>query len=150
MQKVLNQLKYRRLWADYFDEQGIQYAFFSAANAAALQEARRDSIAAEEARQNAASSESEGSESDEAEDSGKEEDLVTEGSEDESSGPESQDEGMFLSGEEDTPDAKDPRARVLSVLELEELFVKAAPELSSEYSPQRYDGRTDICAYSLH
>ncbi len=30
----------RRYWADYFDAQGIQYAFFSAANAAAIQLAR--------------------------------------------------------------------------------------------------------------
>lgn len=32
----------RRHWADYFDAQGIQYAFFSAANAAAIQLARAE------------------------------------------------------------------------------------------------------------
>ncbi|TKY90980.1 hypothetical protein EX895_000979 [Sporisorium graminicola] len=32
----------RRYWADYFDAQGIQYAFFSAANAAAIQLARAE------------------------------------------------------------------------------------------------------------
>ena len=40
----------RRQWADYFDSQGIQYAFFSAANATALQQARRDALAAEDMR----------------------------------------------------------------------------------------------------
>ncbi|KIS72337.1 putative 60S ribosomal biogenesis GTPase subunit [Mycosarcoma maydis] len=32
----------RKYWADYFDAQGIQYAFFSAANAAAIQLARAE------------------------------------------------------------------------------------------------------------
>lgn len=45
---------------------------------------------------------------------------------------ESDDEGLYLSGEEDSPDSHDPRARVLSVLELEDLLVKVAPDLSSE------------------
>ena len=50
----------------------------------------------------------------------------------EGSESESDDEGLYLSGEEDSPDSRDPRAKVLSVLELEDLFVKAAPDLSSE------------------
>lgn len=36
----------------------------------------------------------------------------------------------YFSTEEDTPEGQDPRARVLSVLELEDLFVKMAPDLS--------------------
>ena len=39
----------RRQWADYFDSQNIRYAFFSAANATAIQQARRDALAAQEA-----------------------------------------------------------------------------------------------------
>jgi len=34
----------RRLWADYFDTQGVCYAFYSAANAVALQEAKREAV----------------------------------------------------------------------------------------------------------
>lgn len=39
--------------------------------------------------------------------------------------------GLFIDEEEETPEATDPRAKVLTVLELEDLFAKAAPELSS-------------------
>lgn len=37
----------------------------------------------------------------------------------------------YMPTEEDTPDGRDPRTKVLSVLELEDLFVSAAPDLSS-------------------
>lgn len=37
---------------------------------------------------------------------------------------------FFINEGEDTLEAIDPRAKVLTVLELEELFAKAAPELS--------------------
>lgn len=37
----------RCLWANYFEAQGIQYAFFSAANAVALQIARREASEAQ-------------------------------------------------------------------------------------------------------
>ena len=40
------------------------------------------------------------------------------------------DDGVFLPIEEG-PEASDPRTRVLSVLELEDLFVRSAPDLSS-------------------
>jgi large subunit GTPase 1 len=116
----------RRLWADYFNEQGVQYAFFSAANAAALQEARRQALAEAEANETHGDGSSDNLDeivASEEEDS-EEEDS---GSEDES---ESDDEGLYLS-EEDSPDSQDPRARVLSVLELEALFVEVAPDLSS-------------------
>ena len=36
--------------------------------------------------------------------------------------------------EEDTPDGQDSRTKVLSVLELEDLFISAAPDLSSTQS----------------
>ncbi|UZJ53313.1 hypothetical protein CBS101457_002633 [Exobasidium rhododendri] len=39
----------RQEWSQYFEEQGIEYAFFSAANAAALQAARAEAEAAAEA-----------------------------------------------------------------------------------------------------
>lgn len=39
--------------------------------------------------------------------------------------------GIYLANE-DTPDGRDPRTKVLSVLELEELFSKSAPDLNCE------------------
>ncbi|KAH7930544.1 P-loop containing nucleoside triphosphate hydrolase protein [Leucogyrophana mollusca] len=127
----------RRLWADFFDEQGVQYAFFSAANAAAIQQARRDAaIQAEatsaEVEEQESSSDSEGPDTPVDDDSDN-------GVEDESSDPEpppesdsedTQDDHIYISTEEDTPDGQDPRTKVLSVLELEDLFVQAAPDLS--------------------
>ena len=134
----------RRQWADYFDSQGVQYAFFSAANATALQQARRDALTAEEARVEA--------EENQMQYEGKEEEDVenvavptpssaaspppeSDDDESEEEDTESEDESAEFSyaEEEDSEDARDPRARVLSVLELEDLFVKMAPDLSSEY-----------------
>lgn len=46
--------------------------------------------------------------------------------------PDTSDEDRFkyVPTEEDTPDGRDPRTKVLSVLELEDLFISAAPDLS--------------------
>ena len=106
----------------------MQYAFFSAANAAALQEARRQALAEAEADEVQGDGSSDGIVASQGID---EEDIEEEdsGSEDESK---SDDEGLYLSEEEDSPDSQDARARVLSVLELEALFVEVAPDLSSE------------------
>ncbi|OAX44423.1 P-loop containing nucleoside triphosphate hydrolase protein [Rhizopogon vinicolor AM-OR11-026] len=126
----------RRIWADYFDSQGIQYAFFSAANAAALQQARRDAIAeAEETRlyqdahrDEASLSDSDGPHTPRDDDS---DDDFPEKSESESqSASETDYDHEYVHTEEDSPDGKDPRTKVLSVLELEDLFVAAAPDLS--------------------
>ncbi|KAH9898170.1 P-loop containing nucleoside triphosphate hydrolase protein [Cubamyces lactineus] len=141
--------KQRKLWADYFDSQGVHYAFFSAANAAAIQEARREAEAAaaraEEAAAAAAASTSSKVSSDGAEPATRngDEDVSGESDNDNDTPPESLDEasdeessedesedGTFLPVE-DGPDAQDPRTRVLSVLELEELFIKSAPDLST-------------------
>lgn len=135
----------RRQWADYFDSQGVQYAFFSAANSAALQQARRDALAEQEALLEAeerAANEST-QEENEKDDGGEGQeqqsaDAPPSDSESEDEEPESEDaddsdDESFhtpLVLEEDSEDARDPRARVLSVLELEELFVKSAPDLS--------------------
>ncbi|KAJ3545803.1 hypothetical protein NM688_g5585 [Phlebia brevispora] len=140
--------KQRRQWADYFDSQGIQYAFFSAANATALQEARRDALAAEEARLEAEAhvvdgerqSHEEGEEVDESPesqasvvapppDSESDEELYETESDESDADDDHFHDALRL--EEDGADAQDPRARVLSVLELEDLFVKAAPDLSN-------------------
>ncbi|KAH0826610.1 hypothetical protein J3R83DRAFT_4974 [Lanmaoa asiatica] len=143
----------RRMWADYFDEQGVRFAFFSAANAAALQQARRESLVQRETesstpqrRSDAAadrqgvnsnstpdtesSSDSEGPHTPDDQD---EENDVPPGSDIES---ESDDEKFrFVPTEEDTPDGRDSRTKVLSVSELEDLFISTAPDLSSFKSP---------------
>lgn len=127
----------------------MKYAFFSAANAAALQEARREAAAAvdeerqrlqEHAEQTSATAGYDNAEvvatpaadaeGGEHEDDGSDEDSPAELSEEEYSSDEYEDGGAFLPIEEG-PDAQDPRTRVLSVLELEDLFVNSAPDLSS-------------------
>lgn len=137
--------KQRRLWADYFDAQGVRYAFFSAANAAALQQAQREAIAAT---LDVPSSGEEGSErhmteGDEQESSQNnhssssptatdetDSDSFSEGLAESTSDEETDDEDFYQVIEEDSPDAQDPRVKVLSVLELEDLFVQSAPDLT--------------------
>ncbi|KAE9408282.1 P-loop containing nucleoside triphosphate hydrolase protein [Gymnopus androsaceus JB14] len=114
----------RVIWADYFDSQGIQYAFFSAANAAAIQEARRE--AALKAQESI--TEPEAAEEEE-EDSSEDEPNVP--GDDSNSESVSTDEDYYLSADEEDVEDIDPRARVLSVLELEDLFVKKSPDLSA-------------------
>ncbi|KDQ19877.1 hypothetical protein BOTBODRAFT_183905 [Botryobasidium botryosum FD-172 SS1] len=121
-------LDQRKLWADYFDTQGIQYAFFSAANAQAIQEARR---AAELAAQYEDASQ--GSD-EESEEETVEKDVVKKleeaNLEDEQADSEDDSrEHLILPGLDEEVD-DDPRTRVLSVLELEDLFIKSAPDLS--------------------
>ncbi|KZT30765.1 P-loop containing nucleoside triphosphate hydrolase protein [Neolentinus lepideus HHB14362 ss-1] len=132
--------KQRRFWADYFDEQGVQYAFFSAANATAVQEAQREALARaenqttdekEEAFEAALSENADSvySDSDEVGESDDTEELFEDATPllDE----ESSDHELYFSAEEDTADGQDPRAKVLSVLELEALFTVAAPDLTT-------------------
>ena len=114
---------FRVRWADYFDSQGVRYAFYSAANAAAIQQTRKEVAEAlahaEEVSRHASEK---GEDDDEADD-------------DETGSPESESEDeneddMYFSAEGESEDGQDLRARVLSVVELEELFVKMAPDLS--------------------
>ncbi|CDO73000.1 hypothetical protein BN946_scf185007.g54 [Trametes cinnabarina] len=133
----------RKMWADYFDSQGVQYAFFSAANAAAIQEARREAEAAaaraEEAAAAAASAASgDGDAADGAEDGGasdeesSDDSVATPESADEESSDDDSDSGVgTFHPVEDALESHDPRTRVLSVLELEELFIRSAPDLST-------------------
>ena len=139
---------HRRIWADYFDELGIRFAFFSAANAAALQQARRESPAQREEGSSAPHQRSDAtaeqqkmnlSTTAEAESSSDSEGPHTpDGHEDNDVPPDSENDSdsddskfRYVPTEEDTPDGRDPRTRVLSVLELEGLFISAAPDLSS-------------------
>ncbi|KAE8226577.1 hypothetical protein CF319_g857 [Tilletia indica] len=138
--------KQRRAWADYFDTQNIQYAFFSAAQAAEILEqeqlAEEQKLAAEEAAAAAAAaaedddSEEEDDEEDEEEedDDDEEADEDTDGKADEAS---QQLHDAHLDQDKDDEDAAaedgapDPRTRILTVSELEELFLSCAPPLEN-------------------
>jgi hypothetical protein len=122
---------FRRAWADYFDGQRIRYAFFSAANAKAIQEARKEAelLAAELAEEQARGDRQE---SESSEEEGDGEDEIEKAVREEEEGEESEEEegahGIW------NDDDGDPRTKVLSVLELEELFVKSAPDISSKFT----------------
>ena len=115
----------RRQWADYFDQQGVTYAFFSAANATALQKARREiQEAADAALDNPIDDEGDESDEEERETDGQEPRL-----ESPLSDPDSDtdyDETLYYSAEEDP--SEDARITVLTVPELEELFIRTAPQ----------------------
>jgi len=132
-------LSCRVQWADYFDKNGIQYAFYSAATINALQEARR------EAEERAAKEEGEDSDSEDDEDDAEEEedDEETQSppkdtpSVEGDSGDESENEVDYFSADEEEDEEaqheRDPRAKILSVDELENLFIKFSPDLSSTF-----------------
>ncbi|KAI6162036.1 hypothetical protein EDD17DRAFT_1776881 [Pisolithus thermaeus] len=94
--------------------EGVQYAFFSATNAVALQKLRHDLKQASDEDTDSSANES---------DSG----VDRLGLEEHEA---SDDEYGYVLTEEDSPDGRDPRTKVLSVLELEELFLSSAPDLS--------------------
>lgn len=157
----------RLAWAEYFEAEGIEYAFFSAANAAAAleqQEKQRkralgiyesgdEASDDEDDEEVADSDEEEGSEEeseeeDEAEEGEPKEDAEEdiEESEEEPVQPSTLDKGKQKATVEDVDEAaealeqakldeqpeeiEDIRTRVLTVAELEDLFISAAPPLS--------------------
>jgi large subunit GTPase 1 len=89
-----------------------------------LQQARRDAL----------ESQATDHESEDHVDGNEESDEDTDEDEEEESDdePASESEEFYFSAEEESPEGQDPRAKVLSVLELENLFEKAAPDLSGE------------------
>ncbi|KIK70791.1 hypothetical protein GYMLUDRAFT_32851 [Collybiopsis luxurians FD-317 M1] len=122
--------KQRISWADYFDAQGIQYAFFSAANAAAIQEARREAALRtqeREAAEEAVAKEDGLAPSEDSKDIQDVEDTQSFSSSDD----DDDDDASYFSAAEENIENSDPRVRVLSVLQLEELFVQKAPDLSA-------------------
>ena len=120
----------RRAWADHLDKEGVQYAFFSAANAAALLEAKRQfaDVAESDDVRSRSSEESESTPSTPNEDDTSEEGSQRHPSQHHSREEDSEDEASEV---EDIPteEIQDPRTRVLTVLELESLFLQAAPPL---------------------
>jgi large subunit GTPase 1 len=134
----------RRQWAVYFEKEGINFAFYSAATAAAIQQREADALPVAEpepegiegleerhgvekpsdlteAEKTASSTDRDDNdnhaESEEDRDDGKDESYFEEES-----------RGVLLDNIEIHQD-QDPSTRVLTVGELEELFVKSAPNL---------------------
>ncbi|KAG8786732.1 hypothetical protein FRC15_010800 [Serendipita sp. 397] len=103
----------RTTWADYFDANNVRFAFYSAANASALQE---------KLLQNENGERQEGSDTPDGQ-------SGTETSGPETSEP-STDSEPDVGAINEVQDESDERIRVLSVQELEELFIKTAPPLS--------------------
>lgn len=118
----------RLQWAHHFESQSVGYAFFSAANASALHQERREALTDEpqQTPEHEPASAASPLVSDEEEEVGSD---VDEGlSEEELDASDD-----FYSAAEDTEDeeiTQDPRIRVLSVLELERLFTEMAPDRS--------------------
>jgi large subunit GTPase 1 len=129
----------RRIWADYFDSQGLRYAFYSATDATARQEALREALISgepttvidevAEENERVASSEEDGDVG--AKESALDLDTASAGSYE--SGISDEDEDADSDSDGETHDNGDSRAKVLSVLELEDLFIASAPDLSGEF-----------------
>lgn len=165
-------IEQRRMWADYFEKHGIQYVFFSAANAAALQEqedrqARR--AAGEEMPPKAEDKvndreDGDEEEEDEEEDEDEDEDPAIEKHQEEETetAPEAQVEEDDNDSDYETEDEtdsvtdqlqrttisepsepEDPRTRVLTVTELEDLFIRSAPDLK-DFATERDPNPTKL------
>jgi len=140
--------KQRRAWADYFDTQNIQYAFFSAARAAEVLEreqlAEQEKLAAEEEAAALAEEEGEDEDEDDEEDPDQEHPATTgsaaDGAAEDGSGIAQQLDDAHLRDDGDLDEDEDgitenatldPRTRILTVTELEELFLSSAPPLEN-------------------
>ncbi|KAF5388495.1 hypothetical protein D9757_004577, partial [Collybiopsis confluens] len=109
---------------------GIQYAFFSAAQATAIQEARQAALLRAQERVIATKG-TEGEQDDPSDSS----ELEGVSDLDNSYMSSSDDNVSYFSADEADIKELDPRCRVLSVLQLEELFERKAPDLSAFTDP---------------
>jgi large subunit GTPase 1 len=133
-------LSVRRIWADYFDQQGLRYAFYSASDATARQEALREASAIGElttpldkaAEENQRMAFSEEDDEADAEESTSNANTSSTHSAESHDSIESEIPDEFVDSEPED-DKGDPRAKVLSVLELEDLFIASAPDLAGEF-----------------
>lgn len=145
----------RCAWADYFEKEGITYTFFSAANAAALQEQaerqRRREAGLDSDYETDEESDEEEDEEEEDEEEEDEEEEEEEKEEEEKEDDEDDDEDWeddetkdiskelkktsfaekpTAATETQPEEVEDKRTRVLTVTELEDLFFATAPPLS--------------------
>lgn len=107
---------YREGWADYFESHNIQYAFFSAANGIAIQEERARLAAKPSAEDYADESD------DDDDDDDEEEEEEEEDTDDELANKMRRGAGISMPGSDEAA-----RTRILSVAELENLFLSQAP-----------------------
>lgn len=111
---------FRHEWANYFDLQGVDYAFYSAASVVALQQARQE--AATTVAQN--ESGTSGHSSRKSTDSSDNDDGTDRSDQVPESDTDTEDASTFNV----EPESQDPRARILSVAELEDLFLRKASD----------------------
>lgn len=111
---------FRYEWANYFDLQGVDYAFYSAASVVALQQARQE--AATTVAQN--ESGTSGHSSRKSTDSSDNDDGTDRSDQVPESDTDTEDASTFNV----EPESQDPRARILSVAELEDLFLRKASD----------------------
>jgi large subunit GTPase 1 len=140
---MLSHVIYRRLWADYLDGRGVRYAFFSAANAIAVQSKRQDTTDVQQRETPSQSKQTPVDKQAGASTSPTHAAVAsrntlspTLSSGSESSGTESEsDLREYPASEEDVADCRDPRSKILTVPEVEDFFEKSAPELSGKGCP---------------
>jgi len=137
----------RRLWATYFEKEGIDFAFYSAATATAIQQREAETLPvaeleaeeleglkeryrAEMPSNRSDSQRATASDTHDDRDNSDNSDLSDEGQDDVQDRSYSEEGSLdVLLDDPDIHQDQDPSTRVLTVGELEELFVKSAPNL---------------------
>lgn len=142
----------RRLWADYFEKVGIDFAFYSAATAAAIQQREAETLPDAELEDERLNGLGERHQTDKRSDPSQGQRTTASNNRDDhdssvTSDDEDQDDVQDASYSEegesrdvylddtDIHQDQDPSTRVLTVGELEELFVKSAPNLDGTSIP---------------
>ena len=130
-------LSQRERWADYFNEAGINYKFFSASIAKELNEARESAVSEDEHEKSKSVAEEEGEE---------EEDRLAEETTKLEIQEENEDAENWVD-EEDVAEGNDHRTRILTVDELEALFIENAPSHDPEDSYRSHKTTVGLVGY---
>ena len=117
---------FRCEWANYFDLQGVDYAFYSAASVVALQQARQE--VATTVAQNGPGTSGHSGESTDSSDTDSLSPDNDDGTDESDQAPESDTDTEDACTFNVEPECQDPRARILSVAELEDLFQRRASD----------------------
>lgn len=142
-------VKQRKVWADYFEKEGVRYKFFSAALAKELLEEGEDEY--ESDFEDAEDQEEEGSDAEEGEDieseneekDGEDEDKIVE-----------ETEKLKLKGREEEGsdaaadnDENDPRIKIITVDDLEAIFLENVPEYDNSDSDKPHKATIGLVGY---
>ncbi|KAK2461620.1 hypothetical protein APHAL10511_006083 [Amanita phalloides] len=114
-------------WANYFERHGVDFAFYSAANVVALQASKEVSPLVVQAEVDDADASGSSSPDQSPSD-------IDRGEQFSESDTESEDMQTYLNAQSEGQH-QDPRVKILSVVELEELFLRKAPNLSAFAQP---------------